>query len=275
MNFTQKLLNTQSQTNSLLCVGLDTDVVKLPASLPRNAGGVLEFNKRIIEATADLVCGYKLNLAFYEALGETGWHTLRATLRAIPKDLISIGDGKRGDIGNTAENYARSLFGELQFDAVTVNPYMGFDSVEPFIRDESRGVFILALTSNPGSKDFQRLKSGTRPLFETVARKASTWNSKKNIGLVIGATHAKDLQRIRKLASGMPLLIPGIGTQGGDLQSAIRWGCDKTGHLAVVNASRSVLYGSSGEDFATAARHEATKLRDEIRVFQDKFFSRR
>ena len=275
MNFTQRLYETQRRTGSLLCVGLDTDVDQLPESIQRKTDGVLEFNRRIIDATSDLVCSYKLNLAFYEALGESGWRILRETLREIPKDLITIGDGKRGDIGNTAERYARSLFDELYFDAVTVNPYMGFDSVEPFIRDESRGAFILALTSNPGSKDFQRLKTGTRPLFETVARTASKWNTKKNTGLVVGATHPKELQTVRKIAPQMPFLIPGIGKQGGDLQSAIRFGCDKTGHLAVINASRSILYASSGKDFATAARVEATKLRDEIRLSQDRFFAGR
>ncbi|MGB2869426.1 MAG: orotidine-5'-phosphate decarboxylase [Bacteroidota bacterium] len=275
MNFTQRLRETQRRTDSLLCVGLDTDVEQLPTSLRRDARGVLEFNKRMIEATADLVCGYKLNLAFYEALGEAGWKAMRETLRLISKDLISIGDGKRGDIGNTSEQYARSLFDELYFDAVTVNPFMGFDSVEPFIRDESRGAFILALTSNPGSKDFQRLKTGTRPLFEAVVRAASKWNSKKNIGLVVGATHSKDLRRIRKLAPGLPFLIPGVGKQGGDLQSAIQWGCDRNGLLGVINASRSILYASKGKDFASAARNEATKLRDEIRKYQDKLFAER
>jgi len=271
MTFLSKLTSAQRNQNSLLCVGLDADSVLLPTNVRNSPNPVLEFNKRIIDVTHDLVCAYKLNLAFYEALGSTGWETIRQTMAAIPKNILTIGDGKRGDIGNTSAQYAKSMFG-LGFDAVTVNPYMGFDSIEPFLEDPQRGAFILALTSNPGSKDFQRLRTGRVPLYEKVAATAKKWNTNKNVGLVAGATHPKELQRIRKIAPTLPLLIPGIGKQGGNLKSSVRFGCDKHGELALVNASRSVIYASSGEDFATAARREATKLRDEIRRYQEEFF---
>jgi orotidine-5'-phosphate decarboxylase len=231
------------------------------------ANPVLEFNRQIIEATQDLVCAYKPNLAFYEAMGDRGLNALRETLKLIPKSVLSIGDGKRGDIGNTAERYAKSLFDDFGFDSVTVNPYMGFDSIEPFLKNPEKGVFILTLTSNPGSKDFQRLKVGTRPLYERVVHAAKKWNMNQNIGFVVGATHPKELQGIRKIVPDMPILIPGIGKQGGDLKSAIRYGCNKHGQLAIINASRSIIYASSGKDFAVTARAEANKMLEEMRIY--------
>jgi len=269
MTFTEKLSSIQARTGSLVCVGLDVDPEKIPVHLRTKPDGVLEFNRGIVEATKDLVCAYKPNLAFYEALGERGWTILRDTLRLIPKDVITIGDAKRGDIGNTAERYARALFTDLGFDAVTINPYLGFDSVEPFLRDPEKGAFLLALTSNPGSKDFQRLKSGAVPLYERVVRAAKKWNMNKNVGLVIGATHPRELKRVRSIVPDMPLLIPGIGKQGGDMKSSVRNGCDKNGRLAIINASRSILYASSGTDFAEAARVEAMRMRDEIRRLRE------
>jgi orotidine-5'-phosphate decarboxylase len=273
MTFAQKLQKVQRKNKSLLCVGLDTDPGKLPRHLGTSKTAVLQFNRHIIEATSDLVCAYKLNLAFYEALGERGWHIIHETLASIPSEVITIGDGKRGDIGNTAEYYARALYDDLGFDAATVNAYMGYDSVEPFIRSEQHCAFVLALTSNEGSNDFQRVNISGRPFYERIVQAAVKWNVKKNIGLVVGATHPRELQPIRKLASGLPILIPGIGKQGGDLESAVRYGADKSGHLAIINASRSVLYASAGKDFATAARSEAMQLRDQIQKFRDQFFS--
>ena len=269
MTFTQKLREVQLQQNSLLCIGLDVDLEKIPEHLKLSTNPILEFNRQIIEATHDLVCAYKLNLAFYEAMGERGLTTLRETLRLIPKSVLTIGDGKRGDIGNTAERYAKMLFDDFGFDSVTVNPYMGYDSVEPFLKNPEKGVFLLSLTSNPGSKDFQRLKINGKPLYEKVVRTAKKWNTNKNIGLVVGATHPRELKAIRKIVSEMPLLIPGIGKQGGDLKSAVRDGCDKNGQLAIINASRSILYASSRKDFAEAARAEAKKLRDEINMLRN------
>jgi orotidine-5'-phosphate decarboxylase len=273
MTFLEKLQTVQHRKHSLVCVGLDTDPHLLPSHLQSSLEGVVEFNRRIIEATHDLVCAYKPNLAFYEALGSRGWDVLQQTLACIPKDVVTIGDAKRGDIGNTAERYAKALYEDLHFDSVTINAYMGHDAVEPFIRAPEHGVFILALTSNPGSKDFQRLKTGSRPLYEKVVRAASKWNRLDNIGLVVGATHAKELKSIRALAKGMPILIPGIGKQGGDLKSSIRFGCDRNGGLAIINSSRGILYASKEKDFADAARKETIKLRDEIRSYQEEFFS--
>jgi orotidine-5'-phosphate decarboxylase len=242
------------------------DAEKIPEHLRSSVSPVLEFNRQIIEATSDLVCAYKPNLAFYEAMGEEGMKALRGTLRLIPESIITIGDGKRGDIGNTAERYASSLFNDFGFDSVTVNPYMGYDSVEPFLGNGEKGVFILALTSNPGSKDFQRLKIGTRPVYEKVVQGAKKWNVKKNIGLVVGATHPKELQKVRKMVPDMTILIPGIGKQGGDLESAVRFGCDKNGLLGIINASRSIIYASSGKDFAEAARTDAIKMVEEMNL---------
>ena len=273
MNFIEKLQKIQRKNRSLLCVGLDTDPAKLPRHLGSSKGALLEFNWAIIDATSDLVCAYKLNLAFYESLGERGWRTLKETLAVIPRNVITIGDGKRGDIGNTAEQYANALYDDLGFDAATVNPYMGYDSVEPFLRSDRHCAFVLALTSNEGSSDFQRLNIGGRPLYERIVQAAVKWNTKENLGLVVGATHPKELQPIRKLAPTVPILIPGIGKQGGDLESAVRYGADKNGRLAIINASRSVLYASTGKDFATAARNEALKLRDQIQLYRDKYFS--
>jgi len=273
MKFIEKLQKIQRKNRSLLCVGLDSDPDKLPRHLGTSKNAVLHFNQHIIEATSDLVCAYKLNLAFYEALGERGWHILEETLSLIPDGIITIGDGKRGDIGNTSDRYARALYNELGFDSVTVNPYLGFDSVEPFIKNDKHCAFVLALTSNEGSNDFQRLIIRGRPLYEKVVQAAMKWNTRKNIGLVVGATHPNELQPIRALAPTMPILIPGIGKQGGDLESAVRYGCDKHGRLAIINASRSVLYASPGRDFMTAAEAEARQLRDTIQKFRDRFFS--
>jgi orotidine-5'-phosphate decarboxylase len=273
MTFREKLIAIQRKQDSLVCVGLDTDPQLLPSHLRNSAAGVLEFNRRIIEATQDLVCAFKPNLAFYEALGPRGWDILSETLALIPREVVTIGDGKRGDIGNTAEQYAKALFDDLHFDALTINAYMGYDAVEPFIRNSEHGVFILALTSNPGSKDFQRLKVGKQPLYERLVRSAVKWNTNGNIGIVVGATHPKEFKTVRRLAPAMPILIPGIGKQGGDLRSSIRYGCDKNGELAIINSSRTILYASAGRDFADAARRETMKLRDEIRRYQSDFFA--
>jgi orotidine-5'-phosphate decarboxylase len=269
MNFSERLREIQTDRDSLLCIGLDVDPDKIPAHLQSLANPVLEFNRQIVDATQDLVCAYKPNLAFYEAMGECGTIALQETVKLIPKSILTIGDGKRGDIGNSAERYARSLFNDFGFDAVTVNPYMGFDSVEPFMKNPEKGAFILALTSNPGSKDFQRLKVNARPLYEKIVQAAKRWNSNRNLGLVVGATHSRELQSIRKTVPEMPILIPGIGKQGGDLKSAIRYGCNKNGLLAIINASRSIIYASSGKDFAEAARAEAIALRSKIQEYQE------
>ena len=229
---------------------------------------VFEFNRAIIEATADLVCAYKLNFAFYEALEDEGFDILKRTVKHIPDDIPVIGDAKRGDIGNTARAYARSIFTNFNFDAATVNPYLGFDSVEPFIQYRDRGIFILCRTSNAGAVDFQALRTelegSSRPLFEIVALKASQWNTYGNIGLVVGATYSQELKLIRTNHPDMLLLIPGIGAQGGDLAATVRCGVDAHGEKAIINSSRQIIYASRGKDFAQAARRAATELRDQI-----------
>ncbi len=272
MKFIQKLQKAQLNNNSLLCVGLDVDPARLPQHLRSMSNSVVQFNRRLIEATYDLACAYKLNLSFYEALGERGWQSLQQTLAYVPAGIITIGDGKRGDIGNSSERYAKAIFNGFGFDATTVHPYMGYDSIEPFLRYEDRGTFLLVLTSNEGSSDFQRITFGGKPFYQKVVHAAVRWNTRKNVGLVVGATHPEELQPIRKLAAEMPILIPGIGKQGGDLESAVRYGCNKKGLLAIINASRSILYASSGKDFATAARKEATRLRNKIVRYQEQFF---
>jgi orotidine-5'-phosphate decarboxylase len=231
---------------------------------------VLQFNKTIIEATCDLVCAYKPNLAFYEALGIEGLATLEKTVKYMPGDIPVIGDAKRGDIGNTARAYARALFSVLGFDAATVNPYLGFDSLEPFINYQDKGVFILCRTSNKGASDFQNLCTNGLPLYEAVAQKAKEWNIHGNIGLVVGATYPEELKRVRSICPEMPLLIPGIGAQGGDLASAVGYGVDAHGEKAIINVSRQILYASKEKNFAQAARNVAEKLRNQINDYRNK-----
>lgn len=273
----EKLLEAARTNGSLLCVGLDPDPELMPAGM-----GVLEFNRAIVDATSDLVCAYKPNLAFYEALGTEGLRALEKTVTYIPDTIPVIGDAKRGDIGSTARAYARALFETLGFDAATVNPYMGYDSLEPFIEYREKGVFILCRTSNAGSVDFQDLvlsgksagvEGGERPLFEVVALRAREWNALGNVGLVVGSTYPQELRRVRQLCPQMPLLIPGIGAQGGDPASAVRYGVDARGEKAIISSSRQIIYaylgeGGKGGDFAAAARGAALKLRDEINRYR-------
>jgi len=273
-SFASRLEELQLRRNSLLCIGLDPDVRLMPPQFGSTPSAVLSFNKAIIEATHDLACAYKLNLAFYEALGYQGWSVLQQTLAAIPSSLLTIGDGKRADIGNTSAKYARALFDECGFDAVTVNPYMGLDSLEPFLERSDRGVFVLALTSNPGSRDFQRLKVGTMPLYQRVIRTARKWDTRGNVGFVVGATHPRELRAVRALAPDAPILIPGIGSQGGDLTAAVRNGCNARGALALVNVGRTILYAGRDNLFASAARAEAASLHDQIASIRSRYFRR-
>jgi orotidine-5'-phosphate decarboxylase len=272
MTFIQKISSIQKKNNSLLCIGLDSDNAKIPACLRGAGNPQLEFNRKIIESTSDLVCAYKLNLAFYESAGIKCYETIRRTLELIPPEIVTIGDGKRGDIGNTAEHYMRALFSEWKFDAATVNPYMGKDSVEPFLQSDEHGIFLLALTSNQGAKDFQYLRSKGKPLYEHVVRRAIKWNVKNNIGLVVGATHPRELQRIRSIAKEMPLLIPGVGAQQGDLAKTVRYGCAKSGNLAVINVSRGIIFASGENDFDRASRIVAQTYRDQMNMIREKYF---
>ena len=263
MRFTDKLLNISRKNESLLCIGLDPDPELMPGV------DILEFNKSIIEATCDLVCAYKPNLAFYEALGSPGLVILEKTVEDIPGDIPVIADAKRGDIGNTARAYARALFSVFGFDAATVSPYLGFDSIEPFISYQDKGVFILCRTSNKGARDFQDLHVDGLPLYEAVARKAGEWNVHDNIGLVVGATYPEELKKVRSICPGMCLLIPGVGAQGGDLASAVGYGVDARGEKAIINVSRQILYASREKDFARAARAVADKLRRQINDYRN------
>lgn len=272
MRFVEKLREASHRADSLVCVGLDVDPAVMPASLQGVPEAVLQFNKAIVDATADLVCAYKPNLAFYEALGPVGWEILAKTLRHIPRGVITIADAKRGDIGHTARAYARAVFEVYGFDAVTVNPYLGLDSVQPFLDYADRGVFVLCKTSNPGSNQFQNLQvqantlgeRGGRRLFEFVAETVVQWNAAGNCGLVVGATYPSELASVRRIASELPILVPGVGAQGGDLEEAVRCGVDARGELLLVNSSRAILYASSGDDFAQAARRATERLREAI-----------
>ncbi len=263
MTFGERLSRAARANSSLVCVGLDPDPQLMPVK------DVLAFNKAIIDATQDLVCAYKPNLAFYEALGLEGWRALAGTVAHVGGKVPVIADAKRGDIGNTAKAYARALFETLGFDASTVNPYLGRDAMEPFLEYADKGIIILCRTSNPGSADFQSLtvtngQGQGRPLFEVVAQKATEWDQKRNVGLVVGATFPQELKRVRELCPDMPILIPGVGAQGGDLEASVRWGCDSRGEGAIINSSRAILYASKGPDFAEAARKATLDLREAI-----------
>jgi orotidine-5'-phosphate decarboxylase len=266
MSFIEKLDNTVKKNNSLLCIGLDIDLKKIPPSLLNKPDPIFEFNKAIVDSTKDLVCAYKPNIAFYEMYGTYGLESLIKTIEYIGDSAPVILDAKRGDIGNTASAYAKTLFEIYKADAVTINPYMGFDSIEPFLAYKDRGLFILCLTSNPSSKDFQT--EGVEPLYKQVAKKVKIWNNFGNCGLVVGATKAEELKEIRGIAGDMPILIPGVGAQGGDLQSSIRFGCNKKGERAIINSSRGIIFASSGEDFAGAAKVAARKLKEEINSYR-------
>lgn len=268
MDFITKLAAAVARNDSLVCVGLDVDPSRIPQGV-----GVLDFNRAIIKATKDLVCAYKPNLAFYEALGDEGTAILKNTLDFIPDDIPVIGDAKRGDIGNTAKAYARAMFDYLGCDAVTVNPYLGYDAIAPFLEYQEKGIFILCRTSNAGAADFQSQKiamadGGCLPLYLMVAEKAVEWNRYGNAGLVVGATYPEELKQVRELCPEMPLLIPGVGAQGGNIASVVRYGTDLSGAGAVINSSRNILYASSGADFADAAREAAAELRDNINLYR-------
>jgi orotidine-5'-phosphate decarboxylase len=266
MRFREKLEAAWESSNSLLCVGLDPDPAKMAID------DVARFNIAIIEATRDLACAYKPNVAFYEALGpERGYAALRKTLAAIPEHIITIADAKRGDVDHTARAYVRAFFDDLGFDAVTVNAYLGADSVEPWIERPEKAAIVVCRTSNPGAPDFQDLHTGEggRPLYEVIATRAKEWDRQGNVCLVVGATYPAEMKRLRELCPDMPFLVPGVGAQQGDLAAAVRAGVDARGRGLIVNASRGITYASSGPDYAEAARREAMRLRDEINAARD------
>lgn len=264
-SFLQWLDDACNATHSLVCVGLDPDPARMPVD------DVLAFNRAIVEATADAVCAYKPNLAFYEALGIPGLKALEGTISAIRQaapGAIIIGDAKRGDIGPSGDAYVKAMFQVWDFDAVTVNAWGGRDTVEPFLADAERGVFIWCRGSNPGSADFQDLaldsSRGQVPLYLHLAQESQHWNANGNLGLVVGATVTEQLAQIRNICPDTPLLIPGVGAQGGELESAVRLGTDERGRRAILNSSRGIIYASNGPDFAQAARRETLNLREAI-----------
>ncbi|WP_447767241.1 orotidine-5'-phosphate decarboxylase [Sphingobacterium faecium] len=255
---------------SFLCVGLDTDITKIPEHLLAEEDPIYAFNKAIIEATADLCVAYKPNIAFYESYGIKGWQSLQKTWKALPKDCLSIADAKRGDIGNTSKMYAQAFFDEQQsglgFDSITIAPYMGKDSVTPFLDFDGKWAIVLALTSNEGSLDFQNFQniSGLQ-LFEQVIDKVNTWGTIENLMYVVGATRGEGFIKIREHAPDHFLLVPGVGAQGGSLQDVCQYGMNKDCGL-LVNSTRGIIYASKGLDFADRAREEALKLQQEMEV---------
>lgn len=260
MSADRKLRKIQQSHKSVLCLGLDLDLKKMPPDYSGNLKGMFEFAHRIIDATSDLVCAYKPNMAFYEHHGADGLALLKLIIERIPSDIPVILDGKRGDIGNSSSHYAAALFDDFGADWITINPYMGYDSMRPFLERKDRGAFVLCLTSNAGSKDFQLLEVDGRPLYKIVAEKINYWNKDNNCGLVVGATHPEQLTELREIAGDMPLLIPGVGAQGGSLEKAVLGGTANFSKTAVINVSRSVLYASNDKDFAQRARQELQKL---------------
>ncbi len=268
MSFTAKLEASEQRTHSLLSLGLDPDPDLLPAGLAPTPAGTLEFLGRVIEATTGLVASYKLNLAFYERWGRDGSGLLADTLALIPQDAPVILDGKRGDIGSTAAAYAHALFEAWRADAVTVSPYLGYDSVAPFLAHKDKGVFIVCRTSNAGAADFQQLRSDGETLYRHVARRAVSWDHHGNVGLVAGATAPAELRDIRQIAEHRLLLVPGIGAQGADLERAVRAALRPDGRGALIVMGRGILFASSGPDYAEAARAAATGYRDAVNALR-------
>ena len=262
----QQLFEQIKKKQSFLCVGLDTDINKIPQHLLEKEDPVFEFNKQIIDKTAEYAVAYKPNTAFYEVYGAKGWQSLEKTVQYIKTnypEIFIIADAKRGDIGNTSANYARAFFNTLKADALTVAPYMGKDSVEPFLNFEDKWVILLALTSNAGSKDFQYLNVGERMLHQQVLQTATTWASSEQMMFVVGATHPEELGEIRKMLPDYFFLVPGVGAQGGDLQAVADNGLNAECGL-LVNSSRGIIYASKDNDFALRAGEEAKKLQAQM-----------
>ena len=266
MNFFAQLDAAVNKNNSLLCIGLDPDQTLMPTGVD-----MLAFNKAIIDATADKVCAYKPNLAFYEAEGQQGWNILKQTVDYIPNNIPVIADAKRSDIGNTSKAYAKAIFENLGAGAVTVSPYLGFDSLEPFFKNyPDKGIFVLCRTSNQGAADFQNLSvkidDTTMSLYQAVAYKAEQWNIHNNIGLVVGATYPAEMLKLRKSHPRLPFLVPGLGAQGGDLKLTMESGQNTASKGIIINSSRQILYASRAADFALAAAKAAEALRQEINL---------
>jgi orotidine-5'-phosphate decarboxylase len=261
------LIEQIKEKNSYLCVGLDTDITKIPKHLQQNKNAIVDFNKAIIDATKDYCVSYKINTAFYEVLGSKGWDAMEETVNYIPSTHLKIADAKRGDIGNTSSQYAKAFFETLKFDAITVAPYMGEDSIRPFLEYENKWTIVLGLTSNKGAADFEIKKfiDGTT-LYENVLSTVSSWGTKDNLMFVVGATQASELENIRKIIPDNFLLVPGVGFQGGSLAETSKYGMNNDCGL-LVNASRAILYAGSGENFAEEAKAIAQQYQTEMKTF--------
>tara|TARA_B100001758_G_scaffold143421_1_gene123519 strand:+ start:13319 stop:14137 length:819 start_codon:yes stop_codon:yes gene_type:complete len=261
-----QLISQIKQKQSFLCIGLDTDINKIPKHLLSLDDPVFEFNKEIIDATKDLCVAYKPNIAFYESMGVSGWESLRKTLDYIPEDILVIADAKRGDIGNTSMMYAKTFFEQLDCDAVTVAPYMGSDSVIPFLEFSNRWVIVLALTSNEGGLDFQNIedKNG-KQLFKNILETSKKWGTDENMMYVVGATRAKQFSEIRKIIPNHFILVPGIGAQGGNIKDVVKYGMNEECGL-LLNSSRGIIYAGTGIDFAQRSKEKAQELQHEMSV---------
>ena len=259
------LIQEIKNKRSYLCVGLDSDIDKIPAHLKKEKDPVFEFNKQIIDATEQYSVAYKVNTAFYESRGVAGWESMQRTLEYLPDNVLKIADAKRGDIGNTANHYAKTFFETIPFDAITLSPYMGKDTIEPFLKYENKWSIILALTSNPGAENFEMLDSGGFKIYEEVLMQSSTWGNASNTMYVVGATRPEYVESIRKIVPDHFLLVPGVGAQGGDLQALSSAGLNKDCGL-LVNASRSIIFADSTENFARAAAAEAHSIQQDMSV---------
>lgn len=270
MTFIELLQARWRSADTLLAVGLDPDPARFPPQFAGRPHALLEFCRAIVDATADLVCAFKPQIAYFaSARAEEQLEALIAHIRSAHPTVPVILDAKRGDIGSTADHYAREAFERYRAHAVTLSPYMGFDSIEPYLAYADRGAFLLCRTSNPGGNDVQMLDADGERVFERVARlAATTWNTNRQLGLVVGATFPAELARVRSLVGDLPLLVPGVGTQGGDVQASVRAGQTADGAGIVVNSSRAILYAGRGEDFADAARRVAQTTRDEINRYR-------
>jgi len=270
MNFIEKLDSIIDENNSLLCVGLDIDKDKIPMFLLNDSKNpYFDFNKSIVDETKDIVCAYKLNMAFYESLGFEGFQILKKTVDYIPKNIITILDGKRNDIGNTARMYAKSIYGNFKVDSTTLNAYLGIDSIKPFLEYKNKCNFVLCRTSNQSAKDFQDLIISNSPLYQIVATKIKQWNQNQDLGAVVGATYPDELKVVRKiLGDNIPILIPGVGSQGGDVEKTIKNGTNYEGKMALINSSRGIIYAGKNEDFSVKSKEAAIKTRDLINKYR-------
>ncbi|MCO6173847.1 orotidine-5'-phosphate decarboxylase [Flavobacterium sp. NRK F10] len=269
---TRQLIEQIRSKKTFLCVGLDVDLNKIPSHLLNTEDPIFEFNKAIIDATHDLCVSYKPNTAFYEAYGIKGWQSLQKTIDYINEkypEIFTIADAKRGDIGNTSTMYAKAFFEDLQFDSVTVAPYMGKDSVEPFLAFENKHTILLALTSNEGAFDFQTLETNHKELYKQVLETSKSWKNSQNLMYVVGATKAEYFAEIRKIIPDSFLLVPGVGAQGGNLQDVCQYGMNDTIGL-LINSSRGIIYASNGNNFAEKAREEALKLQQQMKQILEK-----